>query len=62
MHSPAAHDGRPVRRDARQLGGYFLIEPGDPDEAIGTAEWISIARVGTIDVRPLMEIEGLPAT
>jgi len=43
-----------------QLAGYFLIEAKDFDEAIGIAARVPGARIGTVEVRPLIEITGLP--
>jgi hypothetical protein len=50
----------PFAETREQLGGYYLIEAKDLDEAIGIAERIPPARVGTIEIRPVMEITGLP--
>jgi hypothetical protein len=50
----------PFAETREQLGGYYLIEAGDLDEAIGIAERIPPARFGTVEIRPLMEISGLP--
>ena len=50
----------PFAETREQLGGYYLIEAGDLDEAIGIAERIPPARFGTIEIRPVMEIGGLP--
>ena len=49
-----ATDG-PFAETKEQLGGYYLIEAGNLDEAIGIAARIPSARVGTIEVRPLSE-------
>ena len=57
---PMITDG-PFAETREQLGGYYLIEARDLDEAIGIAERIPPARVGTIEIRPVMEITGLPA-
>jgi hypothetical protein len=43
-----------------QLGGYYLIEAKDVDEAMGMAERIPVAKVGRIEIRPRLEIPGLP--
>lgn len=43
-----------------QLGGYFLVEAKDLDEAIAIAGRIPGARMGTVEVRPVMEIPDLP--
>ena len=50
----------PFAETREQLGGYYLIEAGDLDEAIRIAERIPPARFGTVEIRPVMEIGGLP--
>jgi hypothetical protein len=50
----------PFAETREQLGGYYLIEAKNLDEAITIAERIPVARVGTIEIRPLLEITGLP--
>ena len=50
----------PFAETREQLGGYYLIDVGDLDEAIGIAARIPGARTGTIEVRPLIELPGLP--
>jgi hypothetical protein len=50
----------PFAETREHLGGYFLIDAGDLDEAIGIAARIPAARVGTVEVRPVLEIAGLP--
>jgi hypothetical protein len=50
----------PFAETREQLGGYFLIEAKDLDEALGIAERIPAARAGAVEVRPVMEITGLP--
>ena len=50
----------PFAETREQLGGYYLIDARDLDEAIEIAERIPPARFGTIEIRPVMEIEGLP--
>jgi len=50
----------PFAETREQLGGYFLIEARDLDEAIGIAARIPGARKGTVEVRPVLELEGLP--
>ncbi len=57
---PLVTDG-PFAETREQLGGYFLIEAKDLDEAIGIAAQIPGARVGTVEIRPVLEIPGLPA-
>src|SRR4026207_367340 len=46
----------PVAETREQLGGYYLIEAKDLDEAIGIAQRIPAASVGTIEIRPVLEI------
>ena len=43
-----------------QLGGYFLIDAKHLDEAIGIASRIPAARKGTVEIRPIVELQGLP--
>jgi len=50
----------PFAETREQLGGYYLIEARDLDEAITIAERIPPARLGTIEIRPVLEITGLP--
>jgi hypothetical protein len=51
----------PFAETREQLGGYFLIEASDLDQAIAIAARIPIARRGTIEIRPMVELTGLPA-
>jgi hypothetical protein len=51
----------PFAETREQLGGYFLIEAKDLDEAIGIAARIPAARLGTVEIRPVMQVAGLPA-
>jgi hypothetical protein len=50
----------PFAETREQLGGYFLIDARDLDEAIAIAERIPMARLGTVEIRPILEIAGLP--
>ncbi len=50
----------PFAETREQLGGYFLIDAKDLDEAIGIAERVPAGRWGTVEIRPIMEISGLP--
>ena len=50
----------PFAETREQLGGYYLIDANDLDEAMSIAERIPAAKVGTIEIRPVLEIEGLP--
>jgi hypothetical protein len=50
----------PYAETREQLGGYFLIEAGDLDEALAIAARVPGARIGTVEVRPVMKLDGLP--
>lgn len=50
----------PFIETREQLGGFFLIEAKDLDEAIGVAAQIPGARVGVVEIRPVIELVGLP--
>jgi hypothetical protein len=52
----------PFAETREQLGGYFLIDAKDLNEAIAIAGRIPGARWGTVEVRPLIEIPGLPTS
>lgn len=51
----------PFAETREQLGGYFLIDAKNLDEAIEIAGQIPGARKGTIEIRPIVEIANLPA-
>ncbi|MBX3171040.1 MAG: YciI family protein [Candidatus Eremiobacteraeota bacterium] len=48
----------PFAETREQLGGYFLIEAADLDEAIEIAGKIPGARWGTVEIRPVVELSG----
>lgn len=50
----------PFAETREQLGGYFFITARDQDEAVSMAARIPGARIGRVEVRPVIEIEGLP--
>jgi hypothetical protein len=50
----------PFAETREQLGGFFLINAQDLDEAIAIASQIPGARVGTVEIRPVLEVAGLP--
>ena len=50
----------PFAETREQLGGYYLVDAKDLDEAMTIAERIPGAKVGTIEIRPVLEIAGLP--
>lgn len=51
---PSTTDG-PFAETKEQLGGFFLIEARDLDEAIAIASTWPSARLGSIEVRPIQE-------
>jgi hypothetical protein len=51
----------PFAETREQLGGYYLVNARNLDEALSIAERIPAARWGTVEVRPVMEISGLPS-
>ena len=50
----------PFAETREQLGGYFLITAENLDEAIGIGGRIPGARIGTVEIRPVIELPGLP--
>jgi hypothetical protein len=66
--SVRVRDGKPFITDGpfaetrEHLGGYFLIDAKDLDEAIAVATRIPGARVGTVEIRPVIELAGLPGS
>ena len=47
----------PFAETKEQLGGYYLVEAKDLDEAISIAAKIPGAKHGSIEVRPIRKIE-----
>lgn len=64
--SVRVRDGKPLITDGpfaetrEQLGGFFLINAQNLDEVIAIAAQIPGARVGTVEIRPVIEVAGLP--
>jgi hypothetical protein len=50
----------PFAETHEQLGGYFLIDAQDLDDAISIAARIPAAKKGTVEIRPILELPGLP--
>jgi hypothetical protein len=46
----------PFAETREHLGGYYLVDASDLDEAIAMAERIPAARTGAIEVRPIMQM------
>jgi len=51
----------PFAETREQLGGFFMINAKDLDEAIAIAARIPGARKGTVEIRPVIEIPAVPA-
>ncbi|HET8758938.1 MAG TPA: YciI family protein [Solirubrobacteraceae bacterium] len=51
----------PFAETREQLGGYYLLECADLDEAIGWASQIPGAQDGSVEVRPVMDYEAMGA-
>ncbi len=51
---PSLTDG-PFAETREQLGGYYLVEAKDLDEATKLAARIPSARIGSIEIRPIMQ-------
>jgi len=60
------HEGKtfvtdgPFAETREQVAGYFLINAKDLDEAIGIAVRVPGARIGSVEIRPVKEVAGLP--
>ena len=50
----------PFAETREQLGGYFLVDAKDREEAMEIAARIPGARIGVVEVRQVTEVEGLP--
>lgn len=50
----------PFAETHEQLGGYFLIEVDSLEEATEIASRIPGAKRGTVEIRPLFDLAGLP--
>lgn len=50
----------PFAETREQLGGYFLIEAENLDRAIEIAGKIPAGRYGTVEIRPVVGVPGLP--
>lgn len=50
----------PFAETREQLGGIFLINAANLDEAIEIASQIPAGRWGTVEIRPVIEVSSLP--
>jgi hypothetical protein len=64
--SVRVRDGRtlvtdgPFAETTEQLGGYYMLDLADLDEAIAVAARVPPAAKGTVEIRPLIAMDGLP--
>lgn len=50
----------PFAETSEVPGGYYLIEVENLDEAIAVAAQHPGARIATVEIRPLRQLDGLP--
>ena len=50
----------PFAETTEQLGGYYIIDVADLDEAIAVASRLPPVRTGTVEIRPVVEIPTIP--
>jgi hypothetical protein len=64
--SVRAQEGRRVVTDGpfaetrEQLGGFFLVDAANLDEAIEIAKRLPSGKWGTVEIRPVVQVSGLP--
>jgi len=52
----------PFAETREALGRYFMVDAQNLDEAINIASRIPGAKKGTVEIRPVLEIQGLPTS
>lgn len=50
----------PFAETTEQLGGYYILDVADLDEAIAIASRLPPAKKGTVEIRPIFKLDGLP--
>jgi hypothetical protein len=50
----------PFAETIEQLGGFYIIDVDNLDEAIAISGRLPAAAKGTVEIRPLLKLEGLP--
>jgi hypothetical protein len=50
----------PFAETREQLGGFFLVDAENLDDAIEIAGKIPAGRWGTVEIRPVIEVPGVP--
>jgi hypothetical protein len=51
----------PFAETTEQLGGYYVLDLADLDEAIAVATRLPPVKKGTVEIRPMFILDGLPA-
>jgi len=51
----------PFAETREQLGGFFIIDAENLDDAIDIAGKIPAGKLGTVEIRPMVRVSGLPA-
>jgi hypothetical protein len=54
----ASHVDGPFAETREQLGGYYILDCKDLDQALAYAAKIPAAARGSVEVRPILELEG----
>ncbi|MDR3615075.1 MAG: YciI family protein [Candidatus Obscuribacterales bacterium] len=52
----------PFAETTEQLGGYYIIDVNDLDEALSVASRLPPVTKGTVEIRPIFEMDNLPAS
>ena len=50
----------PFAETTEQLGGYYIIDVNNLDDALAIAGRLPPAKKGTVEIRPIFELDGLP--
>lgn len=51
----------PFAETHEQLGGFFIVNAENLDEAIEIADRIPAGRFGAVEIRPMIPVQGVPA-
>lgn len=51
----------PFAETTEQLGGYYIVDVADLDEAIAIASRLPPAKKGTVEIRPIFALDNLPS-
>jgi hypothetical protein len=59
-HGETLTTAGPFAETTEQLGGFYILDLPDLDQAIAVASSLPPAQKGTVEIRPLEDLEGLP--